>query len=280
METIGEHLRRVRRTCGYSLEDVARVTKINLRYLEAIENDEFSKLPGETFLQGFLRSYARFLGINEREIFSKFNERKGAEALPPDTSQIKEGRKEEREKRRPLIPGNIRAILPLGAGIIVLLVIIILLGGRKNTSTIESSKEVKEVIVEPIEEKHDQAQATQPVAEPVALARPILLKIYAKELTWVQAKINDDEVKEALLKPGESVLWEGEDKITMTLGNAGGVEAEINGKAQEPFGKSGEVVRNIVISSTGVTKGVNEGVTTGVTESVGNSSKQLINPPP
>ena len=68
METIGEHLKRVRKVCGYSLEDVARVTKINLRYLEAIENDEFSKLPGETFLQGFLRSYAKFLGIKEKEI--------------------------------------------------------------------------------------------------------------------------------------------------------------------------------------------------------------------
>ena len=63
METIGEHLKRVRKVCGYSLEDVARITKINLRYLEAIENDEFSKLPGETFLHGFLRSYAKFLGI-------------------------------------------------------------------------------------------------------------------------------------------------------------------------------------------------------------------------
>ena len=63
METIGEHLKRVRKVCGYSLEDVARVTKINLLYLEAIENDEFSKLPGETFLQGFLRSYAKLLGI-------------------------------------------------------------------------------------------------------------------------------------------------------------------------------------------------------------------------
>ena len=256
METIGEHLKRVRKTCGYSLEDVSHVTKINLRYLEAIENGEFSKIPGETFLLGFLRSYARFLGINEKELISNLKEREHKEVVSPAISDTEEviG-----ELRFPL-HRTLRIILPLGAGIIALLIIIILFGGGRNSATIQSSKVVKEINAAPetIEVKHE--AISQPAAEsPVASSQPVLLKLSAKELTWIQVKLNKDEVKEILLKPGESVTWQEDDKITMTLGNAGGVEAEVNGKLQGPLGKSGEVVRNIVITTAGIAEGVTDG---------------------
>lgn len=244
METIGEHLKRVRKTCGYSLDDVAHVTRINLRYLESIENDEFSRLPGETFLQGFLRSYARFLGIDEQEIIRKFKERKGLDAPTVDTRRIDE----DRGERPSITPKNIKVILPLTGGVILLLLIIIFFGGGRETSSIQNSKEMEEVRVEPAEVKP--GQVVQPAAVPVSL------KLKAKELTWIRTNIDEKEMKEILLRPGEEVSWKGEKKVTMTLGNAGGVEVEIEGKKQEPFGKSGAVVRNIVITSAGVTKGV------------------------
>lgn len=271
METTGEHLKRVRKTCGYSLEDVAHITKINLRYLEAIENEEFSKIPGETFLLGFLRSYARFLGINEKELISNLKERKHKDDTPPDILRPDEGiRQIKIPSRRAL-----RIILPLSAGAIALLIIIILFGSSRNTATIQSSNVIKKVDVAPetAEIKHE--EISPPAAEStVPSSQPVLLKVSARELAWIQVKLNKDEVKEVLLKPGESAMWQGEDKITMTLGNAGGIDAEINGKRQEPFGKSGEVVRNIVITSREVTKGVTAGITAGVTESVLDSSTQ------
>lgn len=240
METIGEHLKRVRKTCGYSLDDVARVTKINLRYLEAIENGEFSKLPGETFLQGFIRSYARFLGINEQEIINKFKERKMSETSSLD---IHRG-EEDRGKHLSIIRKNIRIILPIGIGFIALLTTVIFLVSDRETSSIQNSKEVKDISAVPVEIKP--VQAIQPVIEPLSL------KIQAKELTWIRAKIDERELKEVLLKPGEKIVWNGEEKVIITLGNAGGVEMEINGKRQELLGKRGEVVRNIVITSSGI----------------------------
>lgn len=252
METIGEQLRRVRKTCGHSLEDVAHVTRINLRYLEAIENDEFSKLPGQAFLKGFLRSYARFLCIDEKELISKVIDKKGTETY--SSNNHKTEKNIENTKTHTLKSKYIRIILPLSAVVIVLMVIIILFGGSKDTSKIQNSKEVKGVSVLPGTVELKQNKIVQPPSAPVAQAEPLLLKLSATELTWIQAKLNDNENKMILLKPGESVLWKGEEKITITLGNAGGVEAEINGKPQKPFGKRGEVVRNIVITREGVSR--------------------------
>jgi hypothetical protein len=53
--------------------------------------------------------------------------------------------------------------------------------------------------------------------------------------------------QEALLRPGEKTRWIAQDQFTLTLGNAGGVKAELNGKPQKPFGPSGKVARDIVL---------------------------------
>ena len=53
--------------------------------------------------------------------------------------------------------------------------------------------------------------------------------------------------QEALLRPGQKAQWKAQDQFTVTLGNAGGVRAELNGKPQKPFGPSGKVVRDVVI---------------------------------
>ena len=257
METIGEHLKRVRKVCGYSLEDVARVTKINLLYLEAIENDEFSKLPGETFLQGFLRSYARFLGIKEKEIIGKLKEGKRTEPVAHEGLKTEEHGSSgdgggEGGERQSFIQKNIRIVFPTGVGALALLIIIMLFGGGRDTATIQSSKEVR---VEGIAPSAPAGLKPEPVVRPPAgPVEPVLLKVSAKELTWIQVNLDGGEVKEALMRPGEVVLWKGEGRISVTLGNAGGVDVEVNGKAQEPFGKRGEVVRNAVVTSAGISR--------------------------
>lgn len=258
METIGEHLKRVRKVCGYSLEDVARVTKINLHYLEAIENDEFSKLPGETFLKGFLRSYARFLGIKEKEIIGRLKEGKKTEpvaheALKTESYVSSSGESDRRGEGKSFIQKNIRIILPLGVGAFALLIIIMLFGGGRDTPTIQSSKEVRvEETVPPVPAAPAEITSEAVVPPGTGSVEPVLLKVSAKELTWIQVNLDGGEVKEALMRPGEVVSWTGVDKITVTLGNAGGVDVEVNGKAQEPFGKRGEVVRDVVVTSAGI----------------------------
>jgi hypothetical protein len=74
-----------------------------------------------------------------------------------------------------------------------------------------------------------------------------VLDLEASELTWVVVQVDDGSPQEALLRPGERVRWKGGDRFVLTLGNAGGVRVELNGKVMGPFGPSGKVARDIVL---------------------------------
>src|SRR5580658_5848487 len=64
MPAFGENLRREREMRGVSLEEISSATKISLRFLEAVEREDFAKLPGGIFSRSFIRSYARYLGLD------------------------------------------------------------------------------------------------------------------------------------------------------------------------------------------------------------------------
>ncbi|HEY2847667.1 MAG TPA: helix-turn-helix domain-containing protein [Pyrinomonadaceae bacterium] len=66
-ESLGEKLRQAREDKGLTLGDVAEQTRISSLYLDAIENDDYKILPGGIFNKGFIKSYAKFVGINEQE---------------------------------------------------------------------------------------------------------------------------------------------------------------------------------------------------------------------
>jgi cytoskeletal protein RodZ len=66
-------LARSRKQEGISLEDIADQTKISLRFLQAIENEEFDKLPGGIFSTSYLRQYASAIGYDEAELLAHYN---------------------------------------------------------------------------------------------------------------------------------------------------------------------------------------------------------------
>jgi len=66
----GEHLRREREMRGVSLEEISSSTRISIRFLQAIENEELSKLPGGIFTRSFVRTYARYLGLDEERVLA------------------------------------------------------------------------------------------------------------------------------------------------------------------------------------------------------------------
>src|SRR5690348_12735465 len=74
MSAFGERLRRQREMRGVSLEEISKSTKIGIRSLKAIEDEDFEKLPGGIFNKGFVRAYARFLGLDEEEMVADFEE--------------------------------------------------------------------------------------------------------------------------------------------------------------------------------------------------------------
>jgi cytoskeleton protein RodZ len=64
-ESIGEKLRLARETRGIALRDISDQTRISMRYLEAIESDDYRRLPGGIFNRSFIRAYAKSIGYDD-----------------------------------------------------------------------------------------------------------------------------------------------------------------------------------------------------------------------
>lgn len=64
----GKVLKNIRELKGTTLEEISKKTKIGLSYLKAIEEDNYKVFPAEIFMKGFLKSYAKYLGLDPEEI--------------------------------------------------------------------------------------------------------------------------------------------------------------------------------------------------------------------
>jgi cytoskeleton protein RodZ len=79
---IGNSLREARLRQGYELPRVEADTKIRAKYLRALEEERFEVLPGETYVKGFLRTYAEYLGLDGQLYLDEFNSRFTREVEP------------------------------------------------------------------------------------------------------------------------------------------------------------------------------------------------------
>ncbi len=92
MGSFGERLQREREMRGITLEEIAEATKIGTRSLRALEEEDFAKLPGGIFNRGFVRAYARYLGIDEEQAVNDFRAvcKEEEQPLPNPTDRKKE----------------------------------------------------------------------------------------------------------------------------------------------------------------------------------------------
>src|SRR5215218_9408716 len=102
----GDWLRRQREMREISLRDIADRTKISLRYLEAMEDDRFDLLPAPVFAKGFLREYARYIGLSPDEVVNHYLAVHGL-----DGSEGGEEAEPERHAPRPARPLWLLALL-------------------------------------------------------------------------------------------------------------------------------------------------------------------------
>lgn len=114
MAGFGDNLRREREMRGITLEEISSTTKISVRFLELLEAEEFSKLPGGIFIRSFIRSYANYLGLDEEQVMAEYQL-----VAPPqggeDFSRLGvTGNSANKKNRAPVLPWIIAVILLAG----------------------------------------------------------------------------------------------------------------------------------------------------------------------
>lgn len=122
MESVGEFFRHVRETKGLTIDEVASKTRIRTDFLKALEEGNFAKLPDQVFAKGFVRTYARSLGLDEDDAMNRFVQTAGAfydKQEERERLRVKQA-EDERRKR-----GN-RKILALAVGVALLLLVLLL----------------------------------------------------------------------------------------------------------------------------------------------------------
>ncbi|MEQ1680299.1 MAG: RodZ domain-containing protein [Nitrospira sp.] len=304
MESVGEFFKQVRETKGLTVDEVASKTRIRTDFVKALEDGNFAKLPDQVFAKGFVRSYARSLGLDEEDAIHRFIQSAGSFYEKQDERERLKVRQIEEDRKR---QSNRKAVT-IAISIAVLTLIFLLSReqssvfrrgtaeqGSATKRTTQSAKDIPSATAREPErpaevpkptEMHAGASKTtvdtlprqEPVAsasaasrsepETVVMASPgsdgplagialnatetvvdgqLALDLEATELSWVVVQIDNGSPQESLLRPGEKAHWKGQDQFILTLGNAGGVKAELNGKPQKPFGPSGKVARDIVL---------------------------------
>ena len=242
----GERLRQARLDAGKTLGQVSAETKIQLWILEAIEHDDFSRVPGGDFVRGYLTAVARAVGINPSEVLPAHS----AEAPPPpEVPPVAQPSLDPNEPTTPLWQYVAIVAMVLAAAVL----------WRNMTS---SSSEVATAPAPPPSATAPRSPAPSPAPSaglPTAsgatattgatrsLNAPLVVQLHATAEVWIEADADGDRKVYQLLEQGQELVLEGHKEIRLLVGDAAAVTYTINGKPGRPLGGTG-VVRQFVVS--------------------------------
>jgi len=288
--SLGTHLRALREAKGGSLEDMARSTRVGIRHLEALEDERLTDLPSPVFVRGFIRAYCGFLRENPEPALNRYEElaatraAEQAASVPPRPRTSWAGSS--------LVIGLV-LLLILGVGLVLVNLSVKKSGGNSlPTAKTEAAKPATPTpppapapssAVTPAPPPSAPATAAAPAApaappaagEPVRPATPPStaaaaapaaprtssasaggeqrLVIRAVEPTWIRVQTDEGRIAEELLPAGASREWAAERRFLVTIGNAGGVELTLNGRALPPLGPKGTVIQRLELPAAATT---------------------------
>ena len=291
---LGSLLKEGREKKGLDYEEMAQITKLRAHALEALENEAWHLLPPPVFVKGFIKSYAKALGLGESKLLDLYHR-----TIPHDTASSPQMITPPKRTKKGLI---FVLIVLLG----LLAVSLNLWMGKPSSepATDQAGKELPSKMLQRIEEntepvlpsdrleyqakkpeesidlseteaaptlegastpylepvQEDRLEPLQPEEEPDesatkkgSLTAPVTVspdvtesfvltgRVHSK--TYVKIYVDDRAPKEYVFKPGSKPQWEAKEGFYVMVGNASGIEFDLNGKAYRNLGKEGDVVR-------------------------------------
>jgi cytoskeleton protein RodZ len=272
MGAFGERLRREREMRGISLNEISESTKISRRHLEALENEDFEALPGGVFNRGFVRAYARFVGIDEEQAVADYNAMCNEQPPPPDQFPLEVHDKPDRE----LNPR--RSPIPLILAVAALVGFIAAVWMRSRGHQPDAGKNVAAPVSASANSRDNATPSPLPVAEktpakptPVNSVTPadkktvalpprvpsptpdrrFVVVVRAKEDAWVSLRADGLTTWEGLLKADKQRLVRAGKQVVLTTGNAGALIVSHNGKVLRGLGNENEV-RTLTFTRAGL----------------------------
>ena len=236
--TFGERLKRERELREVTIKEIASATRIAAKFLQALENEEWEKLPGGVFGRGFVRSVARYLGLSEENLLSDYDQARG-EAFTPATQKP--------EERIPSTPKWIPAIAVV---LLVAVVVGLAFGGRyawRWYAAHRAAKKASAVVSIPSSNVATQnlfANSSSAPATDTETSLPLDLSVAATAATRIKVAADGVVVYDSELAAGQNLHFPANDRIEVARNDASVLLLELNGQKVMPAripGSSGTI---------------------------------------
>jgi cytoskeletal protein RodZ len=250
----GEHLKREREMRGVSLEEIAGATRISTRFLEALEKEAWDRLPGGVFNRGFVRTVARFLGLEEESLLAEYSLAKGEANAPPPVPAELPAQSSTAKQAGQKVPWLALTAIPAVLALIV--------GGwfawqwisARNAELNAAATSLPATPAPPSAPAESWAASENPLGDavvstedPQASASPwsvpasdLQLRIDATRDTALTVTSDGQPAFTGTIAAGESRSVSAKNALTVEAQDAGAIRLELNGKALAPIGRSGQ----------------------------------------
>jgi len=222
----GERLKREREMREVTVEELTKGTRIGPRFLDALENEQWDKLPGGVFGRGFVRSIARYLGLDEQSLLGEYDLARGEQKHEAPAPY---------ENRLPSPPKWI----PVLAFLVILLVLAgLFYGGRYVWRKYEAHRATRQTsvkILRPGELAAD-APGTFPANAADSATAPLNLSVSTSVTTRVRVLADHQVVLDAEIAAGDTWHFPANEQFEITAADSSAVLLELNGQAMPPLG--------------------------------------------
>ena len=275
-DRFAEQLRKARQKKGISLQQIAAKTRIDIKFLEAIDNGNFGFLP-DLYVKAFIRQYAKSVDLDENETIKKYEDVLAGKYIEDDEpksllEQKIEIRTEEpvlsKEKQTPVFDSSpvaekpktktddlnkkLRLLVYAAGAILVGVIIYFALSNRSSTIVVEEVPYEK--ILEETKSRYEVKEENKDSASVQVSADSISLQFIntdSVDSAWVMV-IHDDSFKEDfLLYPGRSKSVRARENLKFTLGNSGVILLKLDNEQLDFEGKKGSV-RHYEVTRKGI----------------------------
>ena len=238
---VGSRLRAAREAKHLSVLEIADTTKISVRALEALEENDVARLPGGIFTRGFVRSYAAEVGLDPEQTVRDFMAQLPAEEVAVGTEYDLAHKRElsESQQRR---AGRVLTLALVAVAVGALLFFFGIRGVPSGTRTpVEPATAIEPDPAPPPRLDRSARVDPPPPIDPVPQA-PLTIVLSPAGDCWVSLRLDGEWALQRVMHAGERVAYEADDEIVLNVGDAGAFAFAINQQRGRSLGASGEVV--------------------------------------
>lgn len=252
LASFGEDLRREREIRGISLKEISDATKISKRFLDALERNDHRTLPAPVFTRGFVREYARYVGLNAEEMVNRYNFAAATDdriEKPPTVAKYPATPPKDISPKPPPKRGIPPAFARVDRNGLAVFVIVLALAAVAYWA-IQFKRKERELtdttMVGPVTTTRAAVPAPPPIVEPPPQDDSTLrLTVASTASSWVTLEADGKTVLSSELVAGETRDFEASEQFRFrTIGNAAGITLTFNGTTVPQLGDEGEVVKN------------------------------------